>query len=316
MNASKDPLVSVICLCYNHERFVGEAIDSILRQTYANLEIIIVDDASTDGSVGEIREALKIHPQIQFLELKENLGNCRAFNQGWAKSTGEYIVDLAADDVLFPERVASQVDMLEHLDQTYGVIFSDAIYLDANGRKLSGHFHGPNPKVSLAKIPSGEIYKELVGMYFIPSPTMMIRRKVLEDLNGYDEELAYEDFDFWVRSSRKYKYQYQDQILTGIRRIRGSMSDNQYREEDHQLKSTYRVCQKIRGLNRTKDEDEALARRLKYEFRHSLIYGQLRESRLFYSLYKEVASTGLTWRIMNLAGPLLASLGIHRLLKR
>lgn len=311
-----DPLVSVICLCYNHERFVRKAIDSILSQTYPNLEIIIVDDASTDGSAGEIREAIKFNPQIQFLELKENQGNCRAFNLGLAKSSGEYLIDLAADDILFPQRVASQVNLFQQLDPAYGVIFSDAVYIGPDSKKLCGHFHGPNPKVTLARIPSGEIYKELLGMYFVPSPTMMIRRQVMDDLNGYDEELAYEDFDFWIRSSRKYKYQYQDQILTGIRRISGSMSQTQYREADDQLMTTYKVCRKAQQLNQTKEEDEALVKRLKYEFIHSLIWGQLKESRLFYSLYQEVTSPGLFWRIMNFAGPLVASLGIHRLQSR
>ena len=217
---------------------------------------------------------------------------------------------------MYPERVTEQVRFFEQLDRSYGVIFSDAQYIGPNGNKLGGHFGNPNPKVTLTEVPSGEIYQELLGMYFLPTPTMMIRREVLEDLNGYDDSLAYEDFDFWVRSSRKYKYQYQDQVLSRIRRVPGSMSHGQYRKENNQIRSTYEVCRKALRLNQTEEENEALIRRLRYEFRQSLIWGHIKEAELFYSLHKEIAPPGLILRALNLGGPVLASLGIHHILNR
>jgi len=132
------PLVSVVCLCYNHQRFVGEAIGSILGQTYPNIQTIIIDDASTDASITEIQRILEPHPGIEFIPLKENHGNCRAFNLGLAKSKGAYIIDLSADDVMYLERVTEQVRFFEQLDQSYGVIFSDAEYIGPNGHKLGG----------------------------------------------------------------------------------------------------------------------------------------------------------------------------------
>ncbi len=310
-----DPLVSVICLCFNHARYVREALGSILVQTYPNLEVIVVDDASSDRSVEQIKEALRSHPQIKFLQLKKSVGNCSAFNRGLAQSTGEFIIDLAADDILLPERIATQVRFFQRLDPTYGVIFSDAIYIGDDGNELGGHFHGPNQRVNLSVVPTGDIYKEVLGMYFIPTPTMMISRRVLEDLDGYDEELAYEDFDFWVRSSRKYKYQYQDKILTKIRKTHGSMSQIQNLQAE-QFRSTYRVCQKARFLNQTDEEDEALIQRLKYEFRHGLICGHWKESKLFYSLISEVTSLGFLWKFLYLVGPLVAAMKMNRLLRR
>ena len=100
------PLVSVVCLCYNHARFLREALDSVLAQTYPNIEVIVVDDCSTDGSVSIIQEYIAKHPYIKFISTGHNRGNTTAFNMGWRASHGAYIIDFATDDALLPERVA------------------------------------------------------------------------------------------------------------------------------------------------------------------------------------------------------------------
>src|SRR6187455_35784 len=99
------PLVSVICLCYNQASFVREAVLSVIHQTYRDIELIIIDDASTDNSVEVISDVLKSHPSIKFIPLKKNVGNCKAFNMGYRLSRGQYLIDLAADDVLLPARI-------------------------------------------------------------------------------------------------------------------------------------------------------------------------------------------------------------------
>jgi hypothetical protein len=110
---------------------------------------------------------------------------------------------------------------------------------------------------------------------------MMIRREVLEELNGYDETLAYEDFDFWVRSSRKYKYCFSDQPLVKKRMVKGSLSSRQYNRNSQILKSTLRVCLKAEKLNRNQAEDRALARRAAYECREALLSGNFRTALKF-----------------------------------
>ena len=92
------PVVSVICLCYNHKRFVEEAIQSVLDQTYSNVELIVVDDSSTDGSQAVIESLMANNPAVKFIPLSSNQGNCRAFNLGWKYASGKYIIDLSADD--------------------------------------------------------------------------------------------------------------------------------------------------------------------------------------------------------------------------
>jgi len=257
----KQPVVTVICLCFNQANFVIEAIKSVLEQSYSNIEMIVVDDASTDGSQTIIQNFCKDLDDIKLIMLNKNLGNCKAFNKALALSSGEYIVDFAADDLMLPQRIESQVKFFSQLPHDYGVVFHDAEYIDHKGKTLFHHFSGLRPKIRIKKIPQGMIYGNLVEKFLIAAPTMMIKHKVLKDLMGYDENLAYEDFDFWVRSSRNWKYAYQNEVLTKIRLLKNSLSRNPEKKKTIQG-STFLVCEKVFALNQSKKEDFALLRRL------------------------------------------------------
>lgn len=267
------PLVSIVCLCYNHERFVKEAIESALKQSYPHVELIVVDDCSTDRSVARIREALAGRPDVEIILNPANRGNCRAFNDGFRKTKGEYIIDLAADDILMPDRVARGVEAFQSHDLKTGVTFSDAELINEAGERLGLH----SDRFPHTSIPQGDIYKDVLRKYFINSPTMMIRRAVLERLGGYDESLAYEDFDFWIRSSREYQYLYVAEPLVKRRMVRGSLGKEQFKKGSAQLRSTLSVCGKAAMLNRSADEVAALRSRISYEIRQCL---KLREWRL------------------------------------
>ena len=257
------PCVTVVCLCYNQARFVKEAIRSVLTQTYENIELIIVDDASTDNSVEEIRDALKDHPEIKLIQLPTNKGNCRAFNHALSFATGEYIIDLAADDILLKERIAKGIFALNEAGDPFGINFTDADWVDEQGMHVYRH----SDRFPHRSIPTGDVYKPLIERFFICSPSMMFSRKVIDVLGGYDELLAYEDFDFWIRSSRVFKYCYTPEVLVKKRIVKESMSEKQFTRRSPQLRSTYQVCEKILDLNRSDDEKHALAKRIRYEMR-------------------------------------------------
>lgn len=282
------PLVSVVCLCYNQASFVKEALESVWTQTYSAVELIVVDDGSTDGSAAVIRQLLSGRPEIQFLDIRENTGNCQAFNRALAISKGKYIIDLAADDVLLPERVAVGVKALEEAGETYGVHFTDALYINSQGRFLRQHYRRDKGGGLNEKVPQGWVYAELLQRYFICTPSMMMRRSVLEALGGYDESLAYEDFDFWVRSARDWQYCFTDQLLVKKRIVPHSWSARQYEIKSRQLETTLRVCRKAKQLNRSKTEDRALDRRLAYEIRQAIRYKQFDIAQEMLSLQKEV----------------------------
>lgn len=259
----KEPVASIICLCYNQERFVEAAIRSALNQTYQSIQLIVVDDASTDNSAQVIRDVLKSYPHVQFLLLEENLGNCKAFNRGLTMATGSYIIDLAADDVLLPNRVEKGVQVLSEKGEAYGVHFSDAEIVDEYGAHR--YFH--SDRFPHETIPQGNVYREIISRYFICSPTVMFTRQVADVLGGYDETLTYEDFDFWIRSSRAFKYVYTPDVLMLKRVFSRTLGTQQFILFSKHSRSTYKVCEKILRLNNNRDEQQALRHRILYEMK-------------------------------------------------
>ncbi len=277
------PLVTVICICYNHARFVEAALDSVINQTYKDIELIVIDDSSTDGSSKIIKRWIANHPETTLLLNVPNLGYCKTFNKAFKISKGEYIIDLAADDLLLPNRIEVGIKAFSDSENDYGVTFSDAEHIDEQGNLLRLH----SDKYPLATIPSGDIYKDVIDRYFICSPTMMFRRSVIEQLNGYDESLAFEDFDFWVRASREFRFVYTPQVLLKKRSVANSMSKNQFKKSSAQRWSTFKVCQKIKQLNTTKEETDALKQRVRYEIKLSV---KLLDIRLVVAYFKLLQS--------------------------
>lgn len=266
------PLVSIVCLCHNHLAYLRQAIQSVLDQSYPKIELIVVDDGSTDGSKDMIQAFIK-GKDIQFIDIPTTIGNCAAFNKGFRISKGEYIIDLAADDILLPERVLKGINTF--LNSSAGVTFCDVMNVNENGLELTTHFKRDEKNELQEQVPEGDVYMDLIKYYFISPPGMMIKREVLEELEGYDETLLYEDFDFWIRSSRNWKYAFTNEVLVQKRKVSGSLSEQQFRYKSKHQKTTFRVCQKIKKLNRSSKENSALRKRCIYEIRQCLKQGNI-----------------------------------------
>ena len=272
-SASPSPGITIVALCHNHAPFLREALDSILAQTYPHLEVWLVDDASTDDSPAILREYAARNPAWHLRLLPENVGNCRAFNLAFWQSRGEFLIDFATDDVLLPERVAQQVAAFRQADPTVGVVYSNAELIAEDGQLLGLHHRPGGPGGLLPRPASGWVFAEVLRRYFISTPTMMMRRACLAQLGGYDETLAYEDFDFWVRASREWQFQYLDAVTTRKRKHPASMSARAYRRHDPFVLSTLAVCRKALALCRTPAERAALGRRLRWELAQALRRG-------------------------------------------
>ncbi|RZK62536.1 MAG: glycosyltransferase [Hymenobacter sp.] len=268
------PLVTIIALCYNHAPFLRQALDSILAQKYPHLEVWLVDDASQDESPAILREYAAAHPAWHLLLLPHNLGNCRAFNQAFFQSKGEFIVDFATDDVLLPHRIGQQVALFQQLGPRYGVVYSNAELIDEQGQTVRLH-HRPDGRGGLLPRPaSGWVLADVLGRYFICSPTMLMRRAALARLGGYDEALSFEDFDFWVRASAEWQFHYQDAVTTQRRLHPRSMSTRAYQPHDPYLRSNIAVCRKAVAFVRTPPERAALGVRLRWELLQALRHRQ------------------------------------------
>lgn len=218
MPAEQRPLVSVICISFNHERFVAEAIDSVLKQDYLYVELIVVDNGSNDSSQ-QIIEQKALQFGFKTMLHDQNLGHNKAFNLAFAQCKGTYVIDLSADDLLHPERISKQVSFFQKQNPLVGVIYHRALCIDEEGKALQEWQKG---KPFYGQ--SGDLFGPLLMRTFIPTPTMMMKREVLEVLGGYDENLSFEDFDFWVRSSRSFHYAFQDECLSSWRQVASSHS--------------------------------------------------------------------------------------------
>lgn len=259
------PLVSVICLSYNHQDYVEEALNSVIHQTYPNIELLIADDCSKDNSVEKIQNWLQNHPKVYFSANEKNLGNTKTFNQLAKKATGEYIIDLAADDVLLPNCVEKQIEIFQKSKyKNLGIVYGNIIEINQDGTFLRNYY------TELDDPKSGDIYSMVIGRTTkICSVSSMVKKSVFEQLSYYDEELAYEDLDLWIRASRVFDFEYFPEIIAKKRETPNSLSAHFLFKNNSRTKklnaSTFKILNNAYHLNKSKKEHQALLGRIRFE---------------------------------------------------
>lgn len=194
------PKVSVIITSYNHAKFIEQAIMSVLDQTYGNIELIVVDDGSTDSSPSIIK-SLQLKHSFRFLE-QDNRGVSSAVNHGLRHATGEYIGFLASDDYYHPEKISQQITYYTQNDH-FGFIHAGVVTVDKNGDEIN--------RTDFSKVTwdSGRIFETLLDSCFVSAQTVMIKRKVLDSVGCFDESIAIEDWDLWLRIAKHYDVGFQ-----------------------------------------------------------------------------------------------------------
>lgn len=190
---SKNPVVSVLMPVYNAERYVAEAVESILAQTFRDFEFIIIDDGSTDGSL-KILKAYAARDERIRLTSRGNKGLTRTLNEMVDKAKGEFLARMDNDDIALPERFALQVEFLQRESNVVWVGGAFEL-IDERGRLLT-----------CIELPehNAEIQQLLLdGHTSFMHPCSMIRRASLIEVGGYDETLlGAEDVDLWLRMSK------------------------------------------------------------------------------------------------------------------
>lgn len=189
-----NPLVSVLIPVYNEEKNIARALCSIGDQTYNNIEIIIIDDGSTDNTLSEIEPFKEMYKNITIISQK-NRGITRALNLGLNYCNGEYIARLDASDQMMPDRIEKQVAFLEsNLDHALVGSFREERWEDSD-------------KVRKLKLPSSnqELQRAMVIGSSIPHATILARADLMK-VYGYDESFkTSQDYDLWVRIAKTYK---------------------------------------------------------------------------------------------------------------
>ncbi|UUV20943.1 glycosyltransferase [Paenimyroides aestuarii] len=267
------PLVSVICICFNHEAFVQQALLSVLNQTYKNIEIIVINNGSSDNSEKEIQEVVQNHPKIKYIKRSETISNTQAFNLGVKKSAGTFLIDLSADDCLLPKCIEKQVAFFMEQPEEVGIVFGNAYHIDENGNRTKPFFEVDNKNKVIDKaLFKTDYIRILGGGNIMCSVASMITRKHFMLLNGYNEELFFEDLDYWLRLSKKYKIAFLDAFLVEKRYLKQSLGNQFYKNDEFSRKinqSLRRIFKESLTRNTSKAEHKALLKRIHYSMEQS-----------------------------------------------
>lgn len=195
------PLISVVVPTYNCETFISEALNSVVSQNYPNLEIIVVDDGSLDGTVEKIRtfgDGIRLVQQA-------NQGPGAARNHGARVARGEYLAFLDGDDVWLPGKLRAQIQHIKDnpsIQLVYG--HWRRWYPDSDGSYTSAEEHTTIFDAGNIDVEgSGWVYCRLLLDSILHTITVLMRRRLFEDVGGFDASLRRgEDYDLWIRLSR------------------------------------------------------------------------------------------------------------------
>lgn len=212
------PEVSAVMTSYNHGKFVSEAIESVLGQDFDDLELIIVDDASTDTSRQIIQEYAVEDPRVRVILHETNCGIAKTVNDGIAAAKGKFLGDIASDDVWKKDKLSKQLAVLESDEDL--VVWTEAEIIDERGQPVGSTWREFWSGVSAKQ--TGDIFHDLLGRWelLIPS-TLLYKRAHLGDIR-YDECLKYaNDYKLNLDLASKYTFYYIPEPLTQYR-IHGS----------------------------------------------------------------------------------------------
>lgn len=215
--------ISVIIPCYNHARYLGEAIQSACAQTYHDVEIIVVDDGSTDHTA---QVAAAFGESVRYI-YQANAGLSAARNAGIRASVGEYIALLDADDLWHPEFLQTLAVILDR-DPSLGEVYCGSRFTNECGELL--------PQVITRTVPANGLYGALTGGEFFPPCAVLARKNVFQRVGCFDETLsASEDWDMWLRVSAQFPFAGISNVLALYRMHGNNMSRDLKRMLDSQL---------------------------------------------------------------------------------
>ena len=217
------PLVSIIVPAYNGEKYLRESLDSILAQTYPRTEVLVMDDASTDGTPKILESYCD---RVRVVRQPQNRGIYGNANDGIAMARGEYIAVYHADDVYLPTIVEREVEFLEKYPEA-GAVFGKVIFIDGWGRELKRPELRPEVRGS-RPLDFAVVFNALLNHmnYFLTCPTAMVRASVYQDVGVYrDEEFRNtSDMEMWLRIARRYAVGVLDEPLIRYRHFHDSSS--------------------------------------------------------------------------------------------
>lgn len=235
-----DGLISCIITTYNRKNTIKRAIDSVLNQTYRNIELIIVDDASTDGTFEYVAELYGDDDRIIYIINEENTGVSEARNIAVKSARGSWIAFQDSDDEWLPEKLEKQVALIDDSDKEIGLIYCKWKVLFQDGRELEW---------PASHIPdwykSGYIFFPLLHSSLVSTQTFLLKKEIFQRVGGFDPSCkAAEDWELCTRIAEQYKLILCDEVLVNV--YESIVSVNKNRREI--LRTYCRVYQKYYSI--------------------------------------------------------------------
>lgn len=211
-DGSSWPLVSIVTPSYNQAPFIEETMRSVLLQGYPNMEYLVIDGGSTDGSVDIIR---KYEPWLAYWVSERDNGQSQAINKGWRRSHGSVVAWLNSDDTYLPGAIGRAVEFFRS-HPAVALAYSDYCFTDEHGRRIQ-----------VLEVADFDMWSEL-RHNIIPQPATFLRREALDAVGMLDEDLHFAmDYDLWIRIGRRFPIQHVPDFWATFRVCAGTKSVSQ-----------------------------------------------------------------------------------------
>ncbi len=227
-------IVSIAIPFYNSEKFIVATLESVKNQDFLNIELLLYDDCSNDNSGLIVQNWIDLNidrfTRIFFTGGSTNLGTSYAAQILLANATGKYFQLLGSDDILLPFKISNQVSFL-NLNKSFAMVYSNAFRIDESGDRLNENYFEFQKfqNINILKGPSGYLYNQLIYDNFIPASSFLAIKEAIIDSGGYDTKIRLEDWDLWLRLSKKYKIGFNNSIDVEYRiHSNSSMQNKKY----------------------------------------------------------------------------------------
>lgn len=219
--------VTILAIVYNQAKYIDDFMQSLVNQTYKNIEVIVADDCSTDNSFEKIllwkKQLEKRFDSVKIVQTPQNVGIVKNINNALKYVTGEYFKWIACDDMMLPSATEQLVKELIDNPQ-YGLVYSNYYTCseDENYDEFVRQNHVVHKSTVIAE--QSRYAQALYENDFIVAPTIMTRWKVIEQLELFDENIGVEDWGTWIEIALNYEIGFLDQVTAGYRIVENSLS--------------------------------------------------------------------------------------------
>lgn len=225
-------LVTIAMPAYNHEKYVQQAIKSVIEQNYNDIEFIIINDSSKDNTHNEICEMIDAcknrFVRFEYINSDKNNGITKTLNKCLKWSQGRYFSFTASDDIIFSDKISLLVNEIERLPDNYAIVFGDATYINDQGEVMKirkGSIESESVMVVLAsgRADFNYLNEDEFGTYktlfkgYLPTVSWLAKTECVLDVGGFNEAYFIEDMPLWVALSKRYKFKFLNQSVAGYR---------------------------------------------------------------------------------------------------